>query len=255
MPLNSLWEKLLKSDSLKRGWHLARDDSSSDFAEDLASVDLYAVDIKAELKELANRLATNTFKPKPLKRIEVPKGSLGFRPGSILSFPDRIVVSAIIYIIAEVIDKELPDSVFSWRLKKPIPRKGPLFKESSILDLPYLKKKTIRFKISPFEPWYANWPEFDKVSRTTFRSTSYRFLATSDIAAYFENIQLPLLRDQLLRHLPNDPKIVNLLFSFLEVWAHKTDDGRTYLRGIPQGNFVSSFLGNIYLLPLEPLAK
>jgi hypothetical protein len=79
----------------------------------------------------------------------------------------------------------------------------------------------------------------------------YRFLATSDIAAYFENIQLPILRDQLLKHLPRETKLVNLLLLFIEAWVERTDDGRAHHRGIPQGNFISSFLGNLFLLPLD----
>lgn len=44
---------------------------------------------------------------------------------------------------------------------------------------------------------------------------------------------------------------MNLLFNFLEPWEVRTSYGRVHLRGIPQGNFVSSFLGNLFLLPLD----
>ena len=80
-------------------------------------------------------------------------------------------------------------------------------------------------------------------------------MATSDIAAYFENIQLPILRDQLLNHHPEEASLVNLLCLFLEAWADRTDEGRAHYRGIPQGNFVSSFLGNLFLMPLDAAFK
>jgi len=76
-------------------------------------------------------------------------------------------------------------------------------------------------------------------------------MAISDISAYFENIQIPILRDQLLTTLNKEPKIVNLLISFLEAWAVKTSDGRSQWRGIPQSNAVSSFLGNVFLMALD----
>jgi hypothetical protein len=153
--------------------------------------------------------------------------------------------------MAADIDKKLPKSVFSWRLKDPIPKKGPIFQESDITELPFLKKKTIREEVDPFEGWYRLWPVFDENTRRIFQIEKYRFLATSDIAAYFENIQLPILRDQLLKHLPNEPELVNLMFLFLESWCDRTGDGRAHHRGIPQGNFVSSFLGNVFLIPLD----
>lgn len=241
---------VIKPESLKRAWHMVRATMDKDFAEDIYSADVIASD-KSYIMEIYNRISTNTYLPRPLFHVEVPKGSLAIRPGSVISVTDRIVLSAIVCLIAEVIDQKLPDSVYSWRLKKPIPKKGSIFKEDTIIDMPYLKKTTIRQKLDPFEPWYANWPAFDKQSRETFGPDGYRYLATSDIAAYFENIQLPILRDQLLKYFPNQPKIINLLFTFLESWVNKTDAGRPHLRGIPQGNAISSFLGNLFLLPLD----
>ncbi|MHC4187915.1 MAG: RNA-directed DNA polymerase, partial [Planctomycetota bacterium] len=249
--MDQLWKELLTEEILIRGWHLARLDTKQDFAEDLYSTDVYSLDLNLRIKETISRLSTETFQPRPLLRLEVPKGSLGFRPGSVIPIQDRVVVSAIVFLIAEKVDRQFPDSVYSWRLKKPLPKKGPIFREGEPTAHPFLKKKTIRKRFDPFEPWYQMWPDFDKKSRKTFIEDQYRYLATSDIAAYFENIQLPILRDQLLQHFPEEPQIVNLLFTFLETWALRTSDGRAHLRGIPQGNFVSSFLGNLFLMPLD----
>lgn len=251
MANNELWKILLRNRTIKRGWHLARDDKYKDFAEDLYSGDAFAIDLNLNTKEIVNRIRTDTYRPTPVFPVEVPKGSLGFRPGTVIPIQDRSIISAIVLLIAGDIDKFLPESVYSWRVKKPIPTNGSIFKESRLEDLPYLKKKTIKRFIDPFESWYLNWPEFDTVSRITFEKDKYRYLVTSDIAAYFENIQLPILRDRLLTCVSSEPKVINLLIHFFETWAQRTEDGRPHLRGIPQGNFVSSFLGNIYLLPLD----
>lgn len=249
--MGSLWEKLLDPKTLERGWHLARLDTKSDFAEDLFSTDTFGHGLGFRIQELSSRIKTESYQPRPLFRLEVPKGSLGFRPGSIIPIQDRVVVSSIILLIAEILDSRLPDSVYSWRLKRPIPKKGSIFEDSDIGKFPFLKKTTIRYKFDPFLPWYNIWPKFDQEARQAYIKEGYRYLAVSDIAAYFENIQLPILRDLLLQHFPNEHHLLNLLFSFLETWTQKTADGRVHLRGIPQGNFVSSFLGNIFLLPLD----
>ncbi|MDJ0761993.1 MAG: RNA-directed DNA polymerase [Myxococcota bacterium] len=247
----SLWDQLLRPKCLKRGWHIARSELHQDFAEDLYCADVIAVDLEGVVKETINRLETWTYCPRPLLHIEVPKGSLGFRPGTVVSIHDRMILSAVVFLMAKRIDPKLPEAVFSWRLKEPLPKKGPIFKETTIVDFPYLKKKTISQRIDPFEAWYTAWPEFDEKSREAFGEDGFRYLVTSDIAAYFENIQLQILRDQLQKHLPDEQRIINLLFSFLESWAIRTDEERPYLRGIPQGTSISSFLGNVFLLPVD----
>ena len=126
-----------------------------------------------------------------------------------------------------------------------------MFHETDPLDVPFLKRKQIVREIDPFDPWYAAWPEFDRESRESFEESEYRFLATSDISAYFENIQLGILRDVLHQLVPAEPRIVNLLMSSLEAWTVKTQAGRPQMRGIPQGTTISSFLGNVFLQPLD----
>ena len=249
--MGQLWDRLLTTETLTRGWHLARDDVRQDFSQDLYSTDVYGQDLKRNIQETQNRIRTGTYQARPLFRMEVPKGVLAFRPGTVIPIQDRVVLSAIILLIAPQIDKRLSESVFSWRVKDSLPNKGTIFRESNITDLPFLRKRTIRIRVDPFESWYEQWPEFDQQTRRLFQIEGYRFLATSDIAAYFENIQLPILRDRLLTYVHDESELINLLFTFLETWAERTADGRAHFRGIPQGNFISSFLGNIFLLPLD----
>lgn len=249
--MSTLWEELLTKETITRGWHLARDDTRHDFSEDLYSADVYALDLSRIVQETINRLATNSYQPRPLFRIEVPKGPLAFRPGTVIPIQDRVVLSSLVLLMSPELDKILPDSVFSWRLKIPLPKKGSIFQETDITDLPFLKRVTIREEIDPFESWYRLWPVFDNKTREVFKEEGYTFLATSDISAYFENIQLPILRDLLLKHLHQETALVNLMCLFLESCCDRTGDGRAHHRGIPQGNFVSSFLGNFFLLPLD----
>ena len=248
---NELWDKLLDTKILAKGWHLARK-SKNNFIEEFYEVDSFAAHLPDYLKEISNELRTETYWPKPLIHIEVPKTTLAVRPGSSASLEDRIVLSAIVYLIAKPIDERMKDEVYSYRLKEKYRRnKDSLFKESNVFDIPYLKKRTISQRIDPFESWYDNWPEFDEKSKKSFLEEGHDFMAVSDISAYFENIQIPILRDQLLTTLNNEPKIVNLLASFLESWVVKTHDGRPQHRGIPQGDEIFSFLGNLFLIPLD----
>ena len=69
--------------------------------------------------------------------------------------------------------------------------------------------------------------------------------------SFFEHIDLRLLHDLLRSLLKTEEKILQLLFRILGGWTRSSIAGLPITRGIPQGNDVSSFLGNIYLIPLD----
>lgn len=249
----TLWDDLCEIRTLKRGWHIARSELSRDFAEIPYATDCIARDLDRYLHELSTCLKSGTYRPGALIEVDVPKGPFGLRPGSVLQLRDRIVANAIVLLIAPKLDRRLRPCVYSWRVQKPFPKKGPIFDEGALEDMPFLKAKTIRKWIDPQEPWYALWPRFDQESKEMILGTGakFRYMATSDIAAYFENIQLQLLREHLLSGLPGERQIINLLLGMLESWVVKSMDGFTPDRGIPQGSSVGSFLGNYFLKPLD----
>ena len=92
---------------------------------------------------------------------------------------------------------------------------------------------------------------FDRTRRQAVLSDGYTHLTRTDITAYFENIDLRILENTLREAIPNEPDLIQLLIRILAAWTRRTDGGTPVGRGIPQGNEVSSFLGNIYLLPLD----
>jgi len=157
---------------------------------------------------------------------------------------------AIVILIAPKLDRCLPEGVYSYRLKEE-PDRDNLFRDVQILKHPFLKRRTIQQRVDIAEPWYGVWPEFANDTRLAYEDKGFNFLSVSDISAYFENINIDLLRDLLLKHLPKQQRIINLITNMLHYWAWRSYEGRPLPRGIPQGNTVSSFLGNIYLLPLD----
>lgn len=250
MPDNELWDQLLNPTVLKAGWNLVRNDAKGNFLDAPFYIDAFTISFEQNITELSKQLSTNSYRPSPITFVDVPKSTLAIRPGSLPEIEDRIVLQSMVLLLAPKADKELPDAVYSYRIKSN-PTSKSLFKESDILDIPYLKTQTITKYFDPFDPWYAVWPEFDEKSKATFLEDGYNFLVVTDIAAYFENIQLPLLRDILFQIFPSEQKIINILMTFLEYWCPHTDQHRTFHRGIPQGTQISSFLGNLFLLPLD----
>jgi len=245
-----LYQKLLSKDVLRRAWHLARSDSRTAFVMDPIRYNDFAFDLDDNLQGLKEALSSGDYHPRPLLKIDVPKSTLAVRPGSFPQIEDLIVGYAIVILIAPKIDKHLSEGVYSYRLKKK-PDRDSLFKDVQILKHPFLKQRTIQSRVDIVEPWYGVWPQFARETRLAYQEKGFNYLGVSDIAAYFENINIDILRDLLLKYLPKQQRIINLITNMLYFWAWRSYEGRQVPRGIPQGNSVSSFLGNIYLLPLD----
>jgi len=246
-----LFKKLCDINLLRKAWHLARYDSQrNDFIQDPLGYSDFTYNLENNLKEILRDLEEEQYHPKPLINIDIPKSTLAVRPGGIISIEDKIVCFAIISLIAPNLDKQLPETVYSYRLKKSNDKRS-LFRDLEILKFPLLKGRTIRRRVDIWESWYHQWPKFIEKTIYTFEEQGYRFLTKCDIAAYFENINLSILRDILMKYFSKEQKLVNLLFRILNCWTWLSAHGRSVERGIPQGSDVGSFLGNIYLLPVD----
>ena len=231
--MNNLYKKILSLDLLKWAWHLARNDSRTDFVLDPYRYNDFAFRLDDNLKGILLKLESGTYRPQPLIEIDVPKSSLSVRPGTVMEIEDRVVLFAILCLIAPIMDKKLPKTVYSYRLKTKFDR-NTLFQDGDILSFPFLKKSTIQHRLQIFEPWYGQWPLFLEQSQFAYEKDGYRFLSISDISAYFENINLEILRDIFMRYLQKEQRIVNLLISIYETWVYETPDGRCLSRGIPR---------------------
>ena len=236
------------------GWHLAHLDSRDNFVLDPVGYIDFGSNLDERLRHLIEQVHTYRYRPRHLVEIDLPKSGLSVRPGSVLPIEESILLHGITYLLAPILDKKLDKSVFSYRLhpdwKKRVQKRDSLFRESPI-EFPFLKRATIR-SISPFDAWYERWPEFEKEAIKAATEEGYTHLTKTDITAYFENIDLGLL-EILIRSLlkREEDKIIQLLFRILDAWTRTTSTGTPIGRGIPQGNEVSSFMGNIYLIPLD----
>lgn len=158
---DSLYRRLYDINLLRKAWHLARSDTRTDFIEDPFKYNDFAFKLKENLHSISIDLKNEQYHPKPLVNIDVPKSTLSVRPGSVISIDDRIVLFAITRLVAPTLDKKLPQTVYSFRLKEKVDNKS-LFKDLEILKFPFLKGRTIRKRIDIVEPWYGQWPKFIK---------------------------------------------------------------------------------------------
>jgi len=251
---NRLFNDLCRPEIMRIGWHLAQADSRDDFVTDPVRHADFASNLTDRLNHLIEQIQNNRYRPRHLLDIDIPKSGLSVRPGNVLPIEEASLLHAVVYLLAPLLDRKLDPSVYSYRLapdwRKKAKRGESLFREAHV-EFPFLKKKTVR-SISPFEAWYERWPQFEADARDAYTTEGYTHLTKTDITAYFENIDLRLL-ETLIRSLlrREESKTLHLLFRILEGWTRATTTGTPIGRGIPQGNDVSSFFGNMYLIPLD----
>lgn len=246
---NDLWKESISKKGLQAGWHLTRRELRSAFFFDYFHQQAFAQNLDAQIEEVQRLLSSQNYRTRPLRKVLAPKGPLGTRPGSHIPIRDRMVFWSIVRVIAPKFDSCLADSVYSYRLKNQ-PKSGELFNEGDSLAIPFLKAKQITIELDPFEPWYGAWPEFEKKTQAELED-GYKYMVVSDIAAYFENINLDVLRDQLMGQLEDEPVLCNFITEGLAEWVNTSHYGSRPRRGIPQGTGISSFFGNIYLSPID----
>lgn len=250
---NALFNELCTPGLLRIGWHLALGDSRNDFVADPVGYEDIAANLTASLGFLLRELKQERYRPRYLINVDLPKRGLAVRPGNVLPIEEASLLHAIVHLIAPRLDRHLAASVYSYRLRsdwqKRIKKGQSMFREGD-REIPFLRGTTLR-KMDPIEPWYLAWPEFDRQRVEAVRKKGYTHLTRTDIVAYFENIDLGVLESILRSMLPREPQIISLLMRILGSWTRVTSTGVHVGRGIPQGTDVSSFLGNIYLLPLD----
>jgi len=248
-------------ENLESAWNYVRLDIKDDFVFDVIDYEDVKFNIAKVLQSLHDQLKHDQYTPAPIVRIGVPKNFHSVRPGTVVPIVDLIVLYAIIQQLAPALDVFLCDSAYAYRLnpKSNKPRE-PLFKDKSQIQSEAEKEpEQVNVEIQGDDEveidfpsgWFVNWKAFHDASKLA--SKAYEHVAVTDITAFFENIYLDLLREILKSKLTSDEHIllVDKLFHLLEYWDWNRPGNLPKGRGLPQGNDVSAFVSNLYLISLD----
>jgi len=215
---------LIDKIDLDLAWKRVKNDSKTDFILLSYLFQSYDRYIESNLKKLKEKI-NSRYKVTELYEMDVPKPHFVLRPGAVPKIEDRIYYQALVDSIAPEVEKKLipiSDNVlFSNRLSED-------------------DKDSIMFK-----PTSKLWSDFEQKVRDNHHEGK-TVLVITDIVGYFENIDLNILKEGLLR-IGCDIELVERLYELLKSWKRTTGINR----GIPQGLWPSDFLGNIYLDPVD----
>lgn len=250
-------------ENLNIAWRYTKQDIADDFVFDVIDHADIKSNIEKVLSTLNSQIKSDLYYPAPLVHIEIPKNDRSFRPGTSIPIIDLIYLFAIAQQLAPHLDAHLSESAYAYRLNpKANKADEPLFRDKKDYesdDTSPTEGLTANIEDDtevgdvefPYN-WFFNWKAFHNATKTA--ANEYKYVAITDITAFFENISLDLLRERIKELLgANSEKrdLIDRLFRLLEYWDWKPAGNLPRSIGLPQGNDVSSFLSNLYLLELD----
>jgi len=110
----SLVDKAIRPTTLKAAWQkVARNKGAA--GVDGQSIERFAAEAERYLRELHDDLKDGSYRPSPIKRVEIPKGDGRTRPLGIPTVKDRIVQTALKMAIEPILEVEFRAGSYGFR--------------------------------------------------------------------------------------------------------------------------------------------
>lgn len=211
----SLYGFVCREDVLQSAWRIARSRNGAAGCDGVKFEQIEKQEGGTErfLSELYQELKDKTYRPKPVKRVYIPKSNGGQRPLGIPVIRDRVVQTALLLIVEPIFESDFLNCSYGFR------------PERSCKDA----LEEIRTNI--------------EAGRTT--------IYDADLKGYFDTIPHDKLMACLKMRI-TDRSVLNLIQMWLNAPVEEHDDqGKKRVfrpkQGTPQGGVISPLLANLYL--------
>jgi RNA-directed DNA polymerase len=211
----SLVDKVIRPTTLEAAWRrVARNKGTA--GVDGQSIERFAMQAERYLQELHDDLKDGSYRPNPVKRVEIPKGDGRTRPLGIPTVKDRIVQTALKLTIEPIFEVQFRPGSYGFRPGRRC-------------------KDALR--------------EVDRLLKE-----GYCHVVDADLQGYFDSIPHDRLM-ALVAASVSDGRILSLIDGFLRQDIMTGMARWQPTAGTPQGAVISPLLANLYLHPLDLLME
>lgn len=212
----TLFDKVCWAETLALAYRKARANRGAPGVDGVRFEDIEEHGVEQWLGELRSELVEEEYRPKPVRRVMIPKLGGGERPLGIPTLRDRVVQTAVLLILEPIFEADFEDNAYGYR-----PGRGAH-------DALEAVQKQLR-------------------NRKTH-------VVDADLSKYFDSIPHADLLRAVARRVA-DGRILRLVKLWLKAPVEETDDkgnrrmtgGKGSTKGTPQGGVISPLLANIYI--------
>jgi RNA-directed DNA polymerase len=211
----SLMDKVVRPTTLEAAWRkVARNHGAA--GVDGQNIERFMAHTERYLQELQHSVENGSYRPHPVKRVEIPKGDGRTRPLGIPTVKDRIVQTALKMVIEPIFETQFRPGSYGFRPGRSC-------------------KDALR--------------EVDRLLKE-----GYTWVVDADLQSYFDSIPHDRLMTLVSASISDGP-VLSLIAGFLQQDIMKDMARWRPTAGTPQGAVISPLLANLYLHPLDLLME
>ncbi len=211
----SLMDKATRLATLNAAWQKVASNGGA-AGVDRQSIERFAAKSDEYLNELSQALEERSYQPQPVRRVEISKGEGKTRPLGIPTVKDRIVQTALKFVLEPIFEAQFRETSYGFR-------PGRSCKDALRIVDELLKE-------------------------------GYTFVVDADLQSYFDSIPHERLMQRVEERI-SDGAVLELIANFLKQDIMQEGRRWTPTGGTPQGAVISPLLSNIYLHPLDVLME
>lgn len=202
-----LLEQILARDNLNRAYKQVKRNKGAGGIDGM-QVDELLPFLRENQKELLQSLRDGKYRPKPVRRVEIPKENGKTRKLGIATVVDRFIQQAICQVLTPIFERQFSDNSYGFR-----PRRSA----------------------------------HDALKRCQTNITEgYKYVVDMDLEKYFDTVNQSKLI-QILSETIKDGRVISLIHRFLRAGVMVGGLFEDSPEGVPQGGPLSPLLGNIKL--------